>query len=540
MARHVATARCDVRRTFPEVTLANPQIHSRWPRLFQNSPDSNDRAVTHMKNLFALWHLSVSCPRGLWPNLHKTAMFAKRNQKGSLCPFASKATATTAVLLLCLRATCSLHCSHAIKVHRAINTVDFLSDQPCVTRGLLAKQRKRTAVRFATPSTAIDPRKCIGCFLHFIPQSLWWKIRLWLQPRPINSWAIPDTGALFVPLRATVTTAVLLLCLRATCTLHCSHAIKVHRAINTMDFLSDQPCVTRGLLAKQRKRTAVRFATPSRARSSKVYRLLPAFHSSKPSVKNKALALTKTNQFLSHSWHRCIICAPSSDSHYTAVLLLCLRATCTLHCSHAIKVHRAINTVDFLSDQPCVTCGLLAKQRKRTAVRFATPSRARSSKVYRLLPAFHSSKPLVKNKALALTKANQFLSHPDTGTFHKGCAMSRWNKDALAFVLNRLSRVGCMLHIRADARLLKCFQPLPRQKKRNGSTCRYGRVWCENFPRRGPGKPTDPLSLACAAESLAKKDTPWGTQSVLKLQRGRMWTFWLDPKCPKTECRRRF
>ena len=78
----------------------------------------------------------------------------------------------------------------------------------------------------------------------------------------------------------------------------------------------------------------------------------------------------------------------------------------------------------------CASCQGLARQilakqlRKRTAVRFAAPSTARPSKVFRLVPVFRSSKALGKNKALALTRTNQFLrAILDTGTFHKGCAI---------------------------------------------------------------------------------------------------------------------
>ena len=63
---------------------------------------------------------------------------------------------------------------------------------------------------------------------------------------------------------------------------------------------------------------------------------------------------------------------------------------------------------------PGALCQTLAKQIlakqlcKRTAVRFATPSTARPSKVFRLVPVFRSSKTLGQNKALASTRTNQW------------------------------------------------------------------------------------------------------------------------------------
>ena len=144
----------------------------------------------------------------------------------------------------------------------------------------------------------------------------------------------------------------------------------------------------------------------------------------------------------------------------------------------------------------CIACGCrivwqcghhcaLCQGLQRTAMRFATPSRARASKVFWLFPA----RPLVTNKALVSPRPIISWTILTQAHFTKVVLWATETRTLLSpCFINRLSRVGCMLHT-GWSKAAEVFSTIATAKKWNGSTCRYGRVWCENFPGRGPGNP---------------------------------------------------
>ena len=141
-------------------------------------------------------------------------------------------------------------------------------------------------------------------------------------------------------------------------------------------------------------------------------------------------------------------------------------------------------------------------------------SRARASKLFRLFPAFRFSKPLVTNKALVSPRPINSWATLTQAHFAKVVLWATETRTLLSpCFINRLSRGGCMLHT-GWSKAAEVFSTIATVKKWNGSTCRYGRVWCENFPGRGPGNPQIHCLLGLCGR--IGKDVNFWPKTVLK------------------------